>query len=67
MRDKTHLEFIDRWAEFIKSRPQEEWRPKFNEFIDAQFEIAKRFRANMEKTAEGKQALKRVIEWRKTR
>jgi hypothetical protein len=37
------------------------------EFIDAQFEIAKRFRANMEKTAEGKQALKRVIEWRKTR
>jgi len=67
MRDKTHSEFIERWAEFIKSKPQSEWRPKFNEFIDAQFEIAKRFRENMEKTEEGRKALDRVIEWRKRR
>jgi len=67
MRDKTHMEQVERWAEFIRNKPQKEWRPKFNEFIDAQFEIAKRFRENMEKTEEGREALKKVIEWRKTR
>jgi hypothetical protein len=67
MRNKTHIEQVERWAEFIRDKPLEEWKPKFNEFIDAQFEIAKRFRDNMEKTEEGRQALKRVIEWRKTR
>ena len=67
MRNKTHIEFIERWAEFIKDKPQEEWRPKFNEFIDSQFEMAKRFRENMEKTEEGREALRNVIEWRKRR
>jgi len=67
MRDKTHLEFIERWADFIKNKSQSEWRPKFNEFIDAQFDIAKRFRDNMEKTEQGRENLKNVIEWRKKR
>jgi len=67
MRNKTHIEFIDRWANFIRDKPQEEWRPKFNEFIDAQFEIAKRARENLEKTEEGREALRAEIEWRKTR
>lgn len=67
MRDKTHMEFIERWANFIKDKPQEEWRPKFNEFIDAQFDMAKRFRENLEKTEEGRETLKRIIEWRKKR
>jgi len=67
MRNKTHAEFIDRWANFIKDKPQEEWRPRFNEFIDSQFDMAKQFRDNMNKTEEGRQALKRVIEWRKSR
>ncbi|MEK6927988.1 MAG: hypothetical protein AABX11_06160 [Nanoarchaeota archaeon] len=67
MRDKGHMEFVERWANFIKDKPQEEWRPKFNEFIDAQFDMARRFRENMSKTEEGREALQRVIEWRKTR
>ena len=37
------------------------------EFIDAQFEIAKRARENLEKTEEGREALRAEIEWRKTR
>ncbi len=67
MRNKTHLEQVERWANFIKGKSSKEWRPKFNEFIDSQFEMAKRFRENLEKTEDGRQALKRVIEWRKTR
>jgi len=67
MRNKTHSEFIERWANFIKDKPHEEWRPKFNEFIDAQFDMAKRFRENLEKTEEGREILKREIEWRKNR
>jgi hypothetical protein len=61
------LEFVERWAKFIKDKPQEEWRPRFNDFINAQFKIAERFRNNLEKTQEGRKALKRVIEWRKKR
>ena len=67
MRDKGHAEFIERWAKLVKNRPQEEWRPQHNEFIDAQFEISRIFRDNMEKTPEGRRALKRLIEWRKNR
>lgn len=65
MRDKTHTEFINRWADFIKDKPQEEWRPRFNDFIDSQFDMARRFRENMEKTEEGREILKRIIEERK--
>lgn len=64
MRDKTHEEQIERWANFIKDKPQEFWRPKFNAFIDAQFDMAKKFYKNLEKTEEGKEAIKRVIEER---
>jgi hypothetical protein len=67
MRDKSHADFIERWAGLVKSRPQKEWRPQFNDFIDAQFDMSQRFRENMEKTREGKKALKRVVEWRKNR
>lgn len=67
MRDKSHIQQVERWADFIKDKPQDEWRQKLNEFIDAQFEMAERFRENLEKTEEGRETLKRVIEWRKKR
>lgn len=67
MRDKSHIQQVERWADFIKDKPQGEWRQKLNEFIDAQFDMAERFRNNLEKTEEGREALKNVIEWRKKR
>jgi hypothetical protein len=43
MRDKTHIEQVERWAEYIKITPQEKWRSGLNEFINAQFDIAAKF------------------------
>ena len=67
MRDKTHIEFVERWADFIKNKKRDELKPKLNEFIDAQFEISRRAIVNLERTDEGKAALGRLIEWRKNR
>jgi len=64
MRDKTHAEQIARWANLIKDKPQTEWRPQLNEFIDAQFDMAKRFRENLKKTQKGLRALDRLRESR---
>ena len=41
-RDPTHSQQIQRWARFVRENP-DGWKGKFNEFIDAQFEIARRF------------------------
>ncbi len=60
MRDKTHNEQIERWAAFIKNKPQEEWRPKFNEFINAQFLLARKFYKNLEKSEKGREILENL-------
>jgi len=42
MRDKTHTESIERWAEYMKTHP--DWKNLHTEFIDAQYEKAYAFR-----------------------
>ena len=59
--------FIERWVGKMKEISDYEWSKGQADFIDAQFEMAERIRQNMEKTEEGREAMKRVIEWRKTR
>ena len=39
MRDKTHDEFIEKWAKFVKTNPK--WRKIHTKFINAQFEMHK--------------------------
>ncbi len=53
------------WAEFCRSTPQEIWRPILNEYINAQFDIAHKFRENLSKTEEGKRFLAQLVEMRK--
>lgn len=38
------FDFARPWVEYIKNTPEIEWRSKFKEFIDAQFEDIKNFR-----------------------
>ena len=61
MRDKTHLEQIERWANFVKNNPREKWKPRLNEIINAQYEIARKFYNNLEKTEKGRIILKRLM------
>ena len=67
MSDKTHDEQIERWANYIRNTPRSVWKQKFNDFIDAQFDMAEKFYKNLEKTEEGREALDRVIMWRRSR
>lgn len=58
-RDKTHAEQIERWAKFVRENP-DKWKSKFNEFIDAQFAIARRFYEHLLRTKEGREKLKEL-------
>jgi hypothetical protein len=60
MRDKSHAEQIDRWAEYVINNPGK-WKAKLKPFIDSQILMAQRFYKNLEKTEEGKEILKRII------
>ena len=60
MRDKGHMEEVERWAEFVRTHPRSEWKTKLNIFIDAQYDMAKRFYDNLRKTEKGKEILERL-------
>ncbi len=60
MRDKGHMEEVERWAEFVRTHTRREWKRKQNIFIDAQHDIAKRFYERLEKTEEGRKILERL-------
>ena len=64
MRNKTHQEQIERWAEFVRNNPREKWKTVLSELINAQYEIASRFYKNLEKTEEGRKILERLKEER---
>ena len=62
MRDKTHLEQIERWAEYVRTNP--DWKKKHTEFIDAQFEMSNRFYKKLAETPEGREKIKKLKEMR---
>ncbi|MBS3099062.1 hypothetical protein J4462_02525 [Candidatus Pacearchaeota archaeon] len=64
MRDKTHAEFIERWASYVKSVPRKEWKSKLDSFTNAQFEKSLAFYERLKKTEKGRVVLKRLKEER---
>lgn len=62
MRDKTHMEAIERWAEFVKNNPREEWKKAVNVLIDATYQKADEFYKRLEKTEKGRKILARLKE-----
>ncbi len=59
-RDSTHMEQVERWAEFVKNNPREKWKPRVNAIINSQFEIAQRFYERLGKTEKGREILERL-------
>jgi|WetSurMetagenome_2_1015567.scaffolds.fasta_scaffold528677_2 hypothetical protein len=57
MRDKTHMEQVERWAEYVKTHG--DWKIKLKPFLDAQVIMARRFYEKLEETEEGR---KKIIE-----
>lgn len=66
-RDKTHGEFVERWAEYVKSVPREKWKAEQTAFIDSVFEKAEEFYKRLEKTEKGKEILERLKKERMVR
>ena len=56
VRDKSHLDQIKRWANFIRENPGE-WKKKHKDFIDAQIIIARRFYKKLAETEEGRKKI----------
>ena len=56
MRDKTHLEQVERWAEHVRDNP--EWKKQVKSFLDSPIIIANRFYKKLAETSEGREKLK---------
>jgi len=56
VRDKSHMEQVERWANFIRANP-EKWKKQHKEFIDAQIIMSRRFYDRLSKTKDGKKKI----------
>lgn len=56
MRDKTHMESVERWAEFMQKNP-DKWKAIHTDFIDSQFQKHKDFLKKLKKTKGGKEKI----------
>jgi len=59
-RDKSHMEQVLRWAEFVRTHPRSEWIKHVKPLIDSQIIIANRFYKNLAKTKEGRKKIKEL-------
>ena len=60
MRDKSHMEEVERWANFVRVHSRSEWKKRQNIFINSQYDKVKSFYDRLEKTEEGREILERL-------
>ncbi len=60
MRDKSHMEQVERWAEHVRNSP--DWKAELKPFLDAQIIMARRFYSKLGETEEGR---KKILELRR--
>ena len=56
MRDKTHADQNERWAEYVKNNPTA-WKKHHSDFINAQYDKFSRFINLLSKTKVGQQKI----------
>lgn len=57
-RDKSHMEQVERWANFVKTNSREKWIKHLKPFIDSQIKKANRFFKELSKTKQGRKKIK---------
>ena len=57
MRDKTHIEQIERWAEYVRDNPGK-WKMKIKDFLDSQIIMSRRFYSKLAETEEGREKIR---------
>ena len=60
MRDQSHQEHIERWANYVKENP-DKWKSKLKPFLDAQIIMARRFYKKLAETEQGREKLEELI------
>jgi hypothetical protein len=58
--DKSHIEHVERWAEFVKSHPINEWKPQVSELVNSQIKMSERFYENLSKAENGKEKIRKL-------
>ncbi|MEK6959623.1 MAG: hypothetical protein AABX47_00480 [Nanoarchaeota archaeon] len=56
--DKQRLDQIERWADYVLTNP--DWKKHHTEFIDAQFDMARKFWARILSQPGGKKRLRKI-------
>ncbi|MEK6940855.1 MAG: hypothetical protein AABW49_03070 [Nanoarchaeota archaeon] len=60
MRDHSHADQIKRWADYVRTHPQEDWIKHLKPLIDSQIIMANRFYKELAITTEGKEKVKKL-------
>lgn len=60
MRDKTHAEHVERWAEFVRDNSRHAWKAELKPFLDSQIIMANRFYSRLERTPGGKEKIREL-------
>lgn len=60
MRDQTHIDQVERWAEYVRDNPYA-WKSKLKPFLDSQIIMARRFYKNLAKTNKGKEKISELM------
>ncbi len=58
MRDKSHTEQIEKWAEYV--RTHDDWKEKLKLFLDSQIIMARRFYKKLAETPEGREKIRLI-------
>lgn len=56
---ETHMDFIERWAQFMREHPTE-WKKIHTEFINAQFTSHEQFLERLLKQPNGKEKIREL-------
>lgn len=64
MKDKSHDEQVERWAEYV--RTHDDWKIKLKPFLDAQIIMARRFLSEMNKSEDGREKLEELRKLRES-
>ena len=62
MRDKSHMEAVERWAEFVRNNPRQEWKKAINLLINATYQKADKFYERLKETEKGREILRRLLD-----
>ena len=60
IRDATHTEQVERWANFVKTHPRSVWIKQVGPFVDSQIIMANRFYDRLAKTENGMEKIRKL-------